>query len=70
MIHSTTIRGQAVQVHAEYEPACGDGWTSPRYVAGYVIDDCRDAEGRVVQLTEAEEATILFELEGSDEQHS
>lgn len=65
MIHTTTIRGQSVLVHAEYEPACGDGWTSPRYVAGYVIDDCRDVEGRVVQLTEADEEAILEELERS-----
>lgn len=52
-----------VQVHATFERACGDGWVSPRYEAGYVIDEVLDLYGEPVETTDEEDEQILEYLE-------
>ena len=39
MIVTVTIRGREYEVEAEFEPAEGDGWNSPRYHAAFVVVD-------------------------------
>ena len=54
MIVTVEIRGREYEVEAEYEPADGDGWNSPRYHAGFVVVDSWPIDGLPDDVPEEE----------------
>jgi len=54
MIVTVEIRGREYEVEAEYEPAEGDGWNSPRYHAGFVVVDSWPIDGLPDDVPEEE----------------